>query len=100
MDNKSRKKKVKKITYTKKVVSIILAISLFDLQLSYVLAWFGKPETAINLSITICTEIVAVILGYLVKSYKETKEEERVKLKRELMEYPSSPDEEFANKGE
>ena len=35
---------------------------------TYILAWFGKTEIAESLSKTIATSIIAVVIGYLVKS--------------------------------
>ena len=42
--NKTYEKWLK--TYTKKAVTIILAVSLIDLQLSYVLAFMGQIQIA------------------------------------------------------
>lgn len=95
MEQKNTEKK--KTTYTKKAVTAILVVALFDLQLSYILAWFGKPETAINLSITICTEIIAVMLGYFLKAFLETREEEKLKLERDKMNQFDSPDSDSFN---
>ena len=58
-------------------------IALFDLQLSYLLAFLGREQIAETLSITVVTEIIAVMLGYFMKSFKETKEEENVRLEEE-----------------
>lgn len=68
-------------TYTKKAVTIILAVSLIDLQLSYVLAFMGKEQIAETLSSTITETIVGVMLGYFIKALFETffeKREERL----------------------
>lgn len=61
----------------------MLIIALFDLQLSYLLAFLGREQIAETLSITVVTEIIAVMLGYFMKSFKETKEEENVRLEEE-----------------
>ena len=69
-------------TYTKKAVTVILAVSLIDLQLSYVLAFMGKEQIAETLSSTITETIVGVMLGYFIKALFETffeKREERLK---------------------
>lgn len=58
----------------------ILYIALFDLQLSYLLAFLGREQIAETLSITVVTEVIAVILGYFLKAYFETREEEKVRL--------------------
>lgn len=64
-------------TYTKKAVTIILAVSLIDLQLSYVLAFMGKEQIAETLSSTITETIVGVMLGYFLKALFETFFEKR-----------------------
>ncbi len=64
----------------------MLIIALFDLQLSYLLAFLGREQIAETLSITVVTEIIAVMLGYFMKSFKETKEEENVRLLEEQRE--------------
>lgn len=73
----------KRKTYTKKLVKWILAISVFDLQLSYLLAFLGKTEIAENLSMTVVTAIIGTVVTYCIKSFKETKEEEKVAYLRE-----------------
>lgn len=68
-------------TYTKKAVAIILAVSLIDLQLSYVLAFIGKEQIAESLSSQIASTIIGVMLGYFMKALFETffeKREERL----------------------
>ena len=68
-------------TYTKKAVTIILAISLMDMQLSYVLAFIGKEQIAESLSSQIAGTIIGVMLGYFMKALFETffeKREERL----------------------
>lgn len=68
-------------TFTKRAVAIILAVSLIDLQLSYVLAFLGREQIAETLSSTITETIVGVMLGYFLKALFETffeKREERL----------------------
>lgn len=68
-------------TYTKKVVTIILAVSLIDLQLSYILAFIGKEQIAESLSSQIAGTVIGVMLGYFMKALFETffeKREERL----------------------
>lgn len=77
--NKTYEKWLK--TFTKKAVTIILAVSLIDLQLSYVLAFMGQIQIAESLSSTIASTIVGVMLGYFLKALFETffeKREERL----------------------
>ena len=75
--------KLKRNTYTKKLVKWILAISVFDLQLSYLLAFLGRTEIAENLSMTVMTVPMMAVTTYCIKSFKETKEEEKVAYLRE-----------------
>lgn len=71
-------------SYTKKAVTVILAVSLLDLQLSYVLAFMGKEQIAETLSSTITETIVGVMLGYFLKALFETFFEKReTRLKRQ-----------------
>lgn len=86
-------------TYSKKMVSLVLTISLIDLQLSYVLAFAGlilgrdTIPIAEDLSKVICIEIIGVCVGYFCKSFFETKEEEKNKLIKELKSYEENDDE-------
>lgn len=64
-------------TYTKRAVTLILAVSLIDLQLSYILAFLGKDQIAESLSTTIADTIVGVMLGYFLKALFETFFEKR-----------------------
>ncbi len=72
-----------KTTFTKKWVSRLLWFGCVWISLSYVLAAFGAVQIAESLSSTVASVIIATILGYLCKAYFETREEERMKLKRE-----------------
>lgn len=68
-------------TFSKRAVAIILAVSLIDLQLSYVLAFMGKEQIAETLSSEIASVIIGVMLGYFMKALFETffeKREERL----------------------
>lgn len=71
-----------KKTFTKRAVKAILVIALIDLQLSYILAFLGREQIAETLSGDICKVIIGTILGYLAKSFFETKEEEKNKLQK------------------
>lgn len=73
-------------TFTKKVVAIILVVSLIDLQMSYVLAFMGQVQIAESLSSTIASTVVGVTLGYFFKALFETffeRREERLKQESE-----------------
>lgn len=76
---RSGESKKPKLQMSKVLTALILFVALIDLQLSYILAFMGK-EIAETLSVAIVTEIVAVILGYFIKSFNETREEKRMKL--------------------
>lgn len=68
-------------TFSKKAVAIILAVSLLDLQLSYVLAFLGREQIAESLSSEIASVIIGVMIGYFMKALFETffeKREERL----------------------
>ena len=72
-----------KKTFTKKWVDRLLWFGCIWISLSYVLAFLGMEQIAESLSETVATVIIATILGYLCKSYFETREEERMKYQRE-----------------
>lgn len=75
-----KKRKNNKFTYTKWIVSILITIAVVDLQLTYILAFLGSPETLQETSGKLITEILGVVLVYCVKSFFETREEEKNKL--------------------
>jgi hypothetical protein len=80
MNNKQQKRyNAWLTTFTKKAVTLILIISLIDLQLSYILAFMGKEQIAESLSSTIADTIIGVMLGYFLKALFETFFEEREK---------------------
>lgn len=64
------------------MVKAIMYVALIDLQLSYILAFMGREQIAETLSSDICNVVIGTILGYLAKSFFETREEERIKLER------------------
>ena len=76
MENKKRKTKIQ---YTKKTMTCILVVALFDLQIPYVLSFIGRENTLEDLSKTVVIEIIGVFLVYCVKSFFETKEEKKNK---------------------
>ena len=78
-----RKKKNNTATYTKIAVKWILAISLIDLQISYILAFLGRVEIAEDLSSTVATAVIGVMLGYFMKSFFETREEKKLEFEKE-----------------
>lgn len=94
----AKKNKKQRYQMSKVLTGVILLVAIADLQLSYILAFMGK-EIAETLSIAIVTEIVAVVLGYFIKAFNETKEAEKIKLeikknKLKREEIPESEDKE------
>ena len=81
-EKKPRLKK-EKPTFTKRWVSRLLWLGCIWISLSYVLAFLGAVQIAESLSSTVASVIIATVLGYLCKSFFETREEERLKYKRE-----------------
>lgn len=61
-------------TFTKRAVKWMLIVGAINGMLPFVLSAFGKDPVA-ELGIAWITEIVAVIIGYLVKSFKENKQQ-------------------------
>ena len=80
---RERKRARKNTTFSKVWVSRLLWLGCIWITLSYVLAFCNKVQIAETLSGTVASVIIAVILGYLCKSYFETKEEEKVKYLRD-----------------
>ena len=80
-------------TFTKKAVTVILIISLIDLQLSYILAFMGKEQIAESLSSTIADTIIGVMLGYFLKALFETFFDEREKRLNKKLELDCSSEE-------
>ena len=78
-----KRKKRRFRTFTKRAVMVILFVALLDLQLSYLLAFLGREQIAENLSSDITKVVIGTILGYLAKSFFETKEAEKVRLEEE-----------------
>lgn len=79
--SKVRPKRSNFKTFTKTWVSRLMYIAVFDIQLSYILAFLGKEQIAETLSITVVTEIIGVMAVYCSKSFLETKESEKIRLK-------------------
>lgn len=77
------KKKQNNLTFTKRIVLLILFVALIDIQFPFVLAFLGHEQIAETLAITIVTEIIAVCLGYFAKAFLGKREEENLKFERE-----------------
>lgn len=76
-----KRRRRSKQTYSKRATTIILAVALFDIQLTYVLAFLGMTDTAETLSITLVTEVLGVFITYSIKAYLGKKNEEELKRK-------------------
>ena len=72
----------RKKTFTKVAVKALLIVGVIDANIPFVLAFLEKDPCR-EIGLAFITEIVAVILGYMCKSYFETKQEKR----QELAEY-------------
>lgn len=82
-------------TFTKEWVSRLMYIAVFDIQLSYILAFCGREQIAETLSITVVTEIIGVMAVYGAKSFLETKESEKVRLEERKLNREQETDEEL-----
>ena len=63
------------------IYSILFAVWV---TLSYILAFMGQVEIAQDLSSQVVIVGIATVLGYMLKAFFETREEEKNKLQREL----------------
>ena len=79
-DFKSLLSRLKFETYTKRLVAVVVFISLLDLQLSYVLAFLDKVQIAESLSNQICVTLLGTILVYVIRAHFDTKAEKRDEL--------------------
>ena len=84
--------KNKKTTYTKIMVTIYSIAIIVWITWSYILATLGYKEIAENLSVQVVVIGVASILGYFLKSFFETKEEEKIKFEKEKLKILATPD--------
>lgn len=81
---KSRPKRY--YTHTKKMMIRIVNVALIDMQFPFLLALLGREQIAETMGGIVVTEIVGVFLVYCVKSFFETREEERVRLQEQQTE--------------
>lgn len=72
-----KKRRKNRIQFTKKAMTGILVVALFDMQLPFVLAFLGREQIAEELGKVIALEIVGCFLVYCCKSFFETKEENK-----------------------
>ena len=76
-DFKSLLANLKFETYTKRLVAVVVIVSLIDLQLSYILAFLDKVQIAESLSNQICVTILGTVMIYAIRAYFDTKAEKR-----------------------
>lgn len=69
--------RLKKSTYTKKMVTWILGICILDIQLSYILACFDLGEPVEGLSNNLARTILGVAFIYMVRAYFDSKAEHK-----------------------
>lgn len=67
----------KKRQFTKVLITIILTITLIDLQFPFILALLGREQIAEDLGKILVTEVIGVFFVYCLKSFFETKEEKK-----------------------
>lgn len=93
--NTSKKLNTKKATFTKRLVVFILYISIVWVTWSYILATIaliknGDPNPLTDVSIEVIRTLLLTILGYLCKSFFETKEEEKTRINEKKLDYMNS----------
>ncbi len=76
-----KKDKVKRftVTWTKNITRILLIIGVIGGMAPFILSLLDKDPCS-EMGIAWVTEIVAVALGYFVRGFKDTKEQEKVRL--------------------
>lgn len=81
-------------TFTKVWMNRLLWMFCGWITLSYVLAFMGKEQIAETLSGNIVQFGIATVLGYLLKSFFETRSEENLKFKKALSKVKGEGEEE------
>jgi len=84
-NNDTKKKKDTYLTFTKRLIILVLNLSIIWATWSYVLATialikYGDSNAVTDVSTEVIRCLIAAILGYLCKAYFETKQEERTRL--------------------
>lgn len=85
------KKIDKERTFTKKLVMVMLVVGVINSEIPYLLALAGR-DPVVDIGRLWITQIIAVIVGYYIKSYFGKKEEENVRLKETYL-YNNGDDE-------
>lgn len=73
------------MTFTKIIVIAYSILFAIWVTLSYILAFMGQVEIAQDLSSQVVIVGIATVLGYMLKAFFETREEEKNKLQKELL---------------
>jgi hypothetical protein len=76
----ARKKKQAEQTFTKKLVVVMLIVGVLNAEIPFILSAFGR-DPVVDIGRLWITQIIAVIVGYYVKSYFGKKAEEDTRLK-------------------
>ena len=76
-------------TYTKKMMNRIIIVALIDIQFPFILAFFGKEQIAETMGGLIVTEIIGVFMAYCLKSFFETRESEKTRLREKQIQTES-----------
>lgn len=82
---KKKKRRKNKTQFSKRATSIILGVALFDIQLTYVLAFMGYTDIAETLSVALVTEVIAVLGEYIARAHFGKKAEEENKLEEKRL---------------
>ena len=69
--------KIRINTFTKKMVTTIIAVCLLDIQITYILALMDRQQIAESLSTQICITIISVAFVYMVRAYFDSKAEHK-----------------------
>lgn len=84
--------KDKYLTFTKRLIILILYLSIIWVSWSYVLATialfkYGDTNALTDVSTEVIRVLMASILGYLLKAYFETREQERQRIIEKRLDY-------------
>lgn len=88
------KKKFNFLTFTKRLILIILLFSIVWVSWSYILATiavikYGDTNTVESISTEVVRALLTIVLGYLCKAYFETKQEEHIRIMEKKFDFKS-----------
>lgn len=87
---KTKRRNSKERTFTKRLVMVMLVVGVINSEIPYLLALAGR-DPVVDIGRLWITQIIAVIVGYYVKSYFGKKAEEETRLKETYL-YGGSED--------